>query len=83
LHFFNDIFFVNKDETVETELLFTGSCEVVFMALVDDFVSELAHMTDSNSGEGNGRRFMEGQLPDFFGNQFLQLRLLLLGWLIY
>ena len=83
MHFFDDIFFVDEDETVKTELLFAGSGEVVFMALVDDFVSELAHVADSDSGEGDGGRFVEGQLSDFFGNLFLQLRLLLLGWLIY
>ena len=83
MHFFDDIFFVDEDKTVKAELLFTGSGEVVFMALVDNFVSELAHVADSDSGEGDGGRFVERQLSDFFGNLFLQLRLLLLGWLIY
>lgn len=83
LHFFDDIFFVDEDETVEAELLFARGSQVVFMALVDDFVSELAHVTDTDSDKGDGRRFVEGKLSDFFGDLLLKLRLLLLGWLIY
>ena len=62
MHFFDDVFLVNEDKTIETELLFTRSGKVVLMALVYDFISELAHVADPNSNKGDGGRFVEGEL---------------------
>lgn len=53
------------------------------MALVNDFVPEFAHVADSHSDESDCRTFMEGELFESFRNLLLELRLLLLGWLIY
>ena len=83
MHFFDDIFLIDEHKTVETELFLTGSCQVVLVTLVDDLISELAHVTDSDLDKSDGGSFVEGELSQLFGNLLLQLGLLLLGWLIY
>ena len=83
MHFFDDVFLVDEDKTVETKLLFTGGGEVVFMALINDFISEFAHVADAHSNKGDGGGFVERQLLNFARYLLFHLRLLLLGWLIY
>lgn len=83
LHFFNDVFLVDEHKAVETELLLTGGRQVVLVTLINDFIPELAHVANTHSHKGNGRRFVERQLLNFSGYLLFHLRLLLLGWLIY
>ncbi len=84
LHFFDDIFLINQNKTVQTKLLFTGGSEVIFMTLVDDFVSELAHVTNADLNKGDGGIFVKWKLSHFFRDLLLEMvGLLLLVRLIY
>ena len=74
----NDVFLVDKNETVETEFLFAGSGLEIPVALVDHFVFYFAHMAGSYFNKGDRRAFVEGQLPDSFG-----VGLFVGGWLFF
>lgn len=83
MHFFDNVFLVDENKAVKTELLLAGGGEVVFVALVDDFVPELAHVADANLDKSDGGAFVEGELFGLFWGLLFQLGLLLLGRLIY
>lgn len=66
MQFLDDIFFINEHQTVKAELFFARCGQIVFVALVNDFISELAHVADSYLHKSDGGTFVKGKLLMFF-----------------
>lgn len=62
LQVLNDIFFVDQDQTIQTELFLTRGSLIVFMTLINNFAPGFTHMTMAYFDERNRGVFKERKL---------------------
>lgn len=56
----HNVVFVNKSQTIETEFFLTWGCQIVPVALIDQFPFDFAHVTGSDLHKRNCWAFVEG-----------------------